>query len=130
MQHTALLMRRMRFTALAWIQVTSQAVGVGTGIAMAWLGYGYWALVFMQLATGITTVVLTYLAVPWQPQSPLRGSGTRPLIAFGSNLAAGTFVFSIARGFDTLAIGRFWARTFSGLYSRGAALLRDDRWSK
>jgi PST family polysaccharide transporter len=123
-QHTALLMRRMRFMALAWVQVTAQAVGVGTGIAMAWWGYGYWALVGMQLATGVVTAVLTYLAVPWRPQGPLRGNGTRPLITFGSNLAAGSFVFSIARGFDALAIGRFWGSDVLGLYSRGTALLR------
>jgi PST family polysaccharide transporter len=122
-QHTALLMRRMRFKALAWIQVTSQLVGVGTGIAMAWLDYGYWALVVMQLASAGATVVLTYIAVPWQPQAPLRRSGTRPLIEFGSNLAAGSFVFSLARNFDGLAIGRLWGSDTLGLYSRGGVLL-------
>ena len=122
-QHTALLMRRMRFKALAWIQVTSLVAGVSTGIAMAWLDFGYWALAVMQLATAGATAVLTYIAVPWLPQVPRRRSGTRPLIEFGSNLAAGSFVFSLARNFDGLAIGRYWGSDTLGLYSRGGALL-------
>src|SRR5438270_606402 len=45
-QHTALLNRQMRFTALAFIQIASMLTGVIIGIGMAWLGYRYWALVF------------------------------------------------------------------------------------
>jgi PST family polysaccharide transporter len=122
-QHTALLMRKMRFKALAMIQVGSLAFGVAIGIGMARAGFNYWALVGLQIANAVATLVLTYLAIPWRPQRPVLRSGTRPLVAFGSQLAAGTFVFSFARGFDGLAIGRFWGADALGLYSRGAALL-------
>ena len=122
-QHTALLMRKMRFKALAMIQVGSLAFGVAIAIAMAWAGFSYWALVGMQIATAVATLALTYVAIPWRPQRPTLRSGTRPLVAFGSQLAAGTFVFSFARGFDSLAIGRFWGADSLGLYSRGGALL-------
>jgi O-antigen/teichoic acid export membrane protein len=122
-QHTALLMRRMRFQALALIQVGSQFFGVAIGIGMAWFGFSYWSLVGLQVATGVATVLLTYLAIPWWPRRPVRGRGTRPLVAFGSQLAAGSLVFSFAKGFDGLAIGRFLGADALGLYSRGGALL-------
>src|SRR5712691_2570431 len=44
-QHTALLERQMRFTALATIDVISLVVSTFIGISIAVAGFGYWALV-------------------------------------------------------------------------------------
>jgi O-antigen/teichoic acid export membrane protein len=44
-QHSALLQRQMRFTALAVIQIVSLVVSTTLGIGAAIGGYGYWALV-------------------------------------------------------------------------------------
>src|SRR5262245_22435341 len=46
-QHSALLQRHMRFTALATIDIISLAVSTVVGIGLAVCGYGYWALVVM-----------------------------------------------------------------------------------
>ena len=46
-QHSALLQREMRFTALAVINVVSVTVGIAIAIYGAKAGYGYWALVLM-----------------------------------------------------------------------------------
>lgn len=121
-QHTALLSRQMRFKALALVQIGSQTVGFATGIAMAWCGYSYWSLVGLNLATIGATVLFTYIAVPWRPQAPARGSGTRPLFSFGANLAAGGFVYSVAKASDSLAIGRIYGSEAIGLYSRAGVL--------
>lgn len=50
-QHSALLQRQMRFTALAVISVLSLIIGTGIAIGGAEAGYGYWALVGMSIAT-------------------------------------------------------------------------------
>src|SRR6266849_1573349 len=44
-QHSALLERQMRFTALATIDLVSLVVSTAIGIGMAATGFGYWALV-------------------------------------------------------------------------------------
>jgi PST family polysaccharide transporter len=122
-QHMALLARQMRFKVIALIQVGSMVAGVAVGIGMAWLECGYWSLVGMQVSTVIVTFLMTWWASRWRPQFPKRRSGTRPLLSFGVNLAAGEFVWSIARGTDGLLIGRFWGADSVGLYSRAGALL-------
>jgi O-antigen/teichoic acid export membrane protein len=122
-QHTALLNRQMRFKAVAFIQVTSMAVGVVVGLGMAWLGHNYWALVFSNLVTVAVAVPLTWFAIPWRPQAPSRGSGIRPLVSFGANLAIGGLIYSLARGADAMLIGRFYGSGPVGLYTRAAALL-------
>jgi len=122
-QHLALLKRQMRFKAIAMIEVGSMATGAVVGIVMALLGYRYWSLVGLSLATEIAGFLLTGLVSRWRPRLPSRGSGIRPLVAFGVHRTASVFIFSLARGCDNLLIGRFYGPDAVGLYSRGAALV-------
>jgi O-antigen/teichoic acid export membrane protein len=121
-QHSALLNRQMRFKAIAVIQIGSMAVGVAVGIGMAWLKYGYWSLVWSNLSMAIAALVLTWIASPWKPQAPTRNCETRSLISFGAHLTAGSFLYALSRGIDSLLIGRFYGPSSIGLYSRAAAL--------
>lgn len=122
-QHLALLKRQMRFKMLALIQVSSIGAGILTGIAMALLKCGYWSLVGMQITTPVTAFLVTWTVSRWRPQWPTRRSGTRSLLSFGANLTASSFLWSLARGSDSLLIGRFYGSASLGLYSRAAALL-------
>jgi PST family polysaccharide transporter len=122
-QHIALLNRQMRFKVIALIQVASVLAGVVVGVGMAWLNYRYWSLVGMNLTTSLVALLMTWSASRWRPQSFAWRSGTRPLIHFGANMTAGTFLYSLARGLDGLLIGRFYGPVSVGLYSRAAALL-------
>ena len=122
-QHMALLNRQMRFKAISLIQVGSVLAGVLVGVGMAWLEYGYWSLVGMNLTTSMVALLMTWAASRWRPQAFTRGSGTRSLLNFGANLSAGTFFYSFARGLDSILIGRFCGAVSVGLYSRAAALI-------
>jgi O-antigen/teichoic acid export membrane protein len=122
-QHTALLNRQMRFKVIAFIQVSSLLIGVVVGVSMAWLGCGYWSLVGSNLVTVTTTLLLTWVAIPWRPQAPTRRTETGSLVRFGANLATGDFICSLAKGVDVMLIGRFWGPASVGLYTRAGALL-------
>jgi PST family polysaccharide transporter len=122
-QHIALLNRQMRFKALALIQVSSLMAGVAIGIGMASSGCGYWSLVGFQLTTSLSTFVLAWSTSRWRPQWPTRFSGTRPLLSFGANLTASTLIWSLARGADSLLVGKVFGPASVGLYSRAGALL-------
>src|SRR2546423_1295398 len=122
-QHTALLNRQMRFTALAFIQIASMLTGVIIGIGMAWLGYRYWALVFSNVVTIAVTVPLTWCAIPWRPQLPSRGTGTKSLVRFGTSMAGGGYIYALAKGTDSMLVGGFYGADSIWLYSRAAAWL-------
>jgi len=122
-QHLALLSRQMRFKDIAVIQVGSLLVGSVVGIAMAWLKYGYWSLVGTQLAAAISSLVLVWSISRWRPQLPTRHSQMWPLLNFGANVSVSNFFYTLARGSDSLLIGRFYGPASVGLYSRAAALL-------
>lgn len=122
-QHMALLKRQMQFKKIAVIQIGSVAAGVLVGIGMAWQNFGYWSLVGMQLTTPLLAFVLTWFSSKWRPQWISRRSGTRPLLGFGANLTASSFIWSVARGTDAILIGRVYGSAPLGLYSRAASLV-------
>jgi PST family polysaccharide transporter len=122
-QHLALLRRQLRFKSIAVIDIGSMALGVSIGIVMALMNFGVWSLVGLSLGTELGSFLLTGCLSRWRPQWPSRGSGVRPLLIFGLHQTAGNLIFSVARGCDTLLIGRFYGAAAVGLYSRGAALV-------
>ena len=122
-QHLALLRRQLRFWSISVIDVGSMAVGTSIGIIMALMHFGAWSLVGLSLGTEIGSFVLTGSLSRWRPDWPSKGSGVRPLLTFGAHQTAASLIFSVARGCDTLLIGRSFGAAAVGLYSRGAALV-------
>ena len=122
-QHEALLRRQMRYFALALIGLTSMAMGYVAGIAMAWNGCRYWALVGSQLAVAATSTLLIFSFVCWTPGLPRRNTGVRSMIRFGGNLTGFTTINYFSRNLDNLLIGRVWGAQQLGLYSRAYQLM-------
>jgi O-antigen/teichoic acid export membrane protein len=122
-QHLALLKRQMRFKMIALVQIASATIGTGVGVGMAWLNFGYWSLAGMQLTIPLVTLIMIWGVSRWRPQLPSRRTGTRSLLGFGANLSASSFIWSFARGSDSLLIGRMYGSAALGLYSRAYALL-------
>lgn len=122
-QHIALLNRQMRFKAIAMINVVSMLVGYLTGIGMALWNYGYWALVGSMVTQVAVKLLLTWLISQWRPGLPSRETQTWRLLSFGANITVGSLMYSLARGADSLLIGRFFGPAAVGLYSRASVLL-------
>ena len=122
-QHIALLNRQMRFGLIAMIYIVSSLAGYLTGVGMALLGYGYWALVGASVTQVAIRLVLAWLISGWRPKLPSRNTQTWPMLTFGANLTIGSLIYSLARGADNLLIGRFFGAAAVGLYSRASILL-------
>jgi PST family polysaccharide transporter len=122
-QHEALLQRQMKYGTLAVIELAAATSGAASGIALAWGGAGYWALVTIPLVTSAATLLGTWLACNWRPGLPARGTGVRPMVGFGSHMAAFAVINYLARNLDNVLIGRFLGAGPLGLYSRAYALL-------
>jgi O-antigen/teichoic acid export membrane protein len=122
-QYIALLNRQMRFGAIAIIYIVSLLAGYLTGVGMALLGYGYWALVGAAVTQVAVKFVLAWLFSGWRPKLPSRKTQTWHMLTFGANITAGSLIYSLARGADNLLIGRFFGAAAVGLYSRASILL-------
>ena len=122
-QHEAILSRQMRFAAIAIIEIASILVAFVAAIIAAWYGAGYWALVLNHLVMTLVTVAGVWLACRWRPGLPVRGSGVRSMLSYGSNLTGFNLMTYFARNLDNAVIGRVWGSYQLGLYSRAYQML-------
>lgn len=122
-QHSALLQRQMRFTALAVINVISLVVSSALAIAMAKYGYGYWALVAMTVMQPLTTTFGVWVAAPWAPGPPRRRAGVRSMMQYGGTITLNGLVVYIAYNMEKVLLGRFWGVDAIGIYGRAYQLI-------
>jgi O-antigen/teichoic acid export membrane protein len=121
-QHSALLQRQMRFTALAKIDVISWAGSTLIGISLALAGFGYWALVGAAVSLPVVGTICMWFATRWFPGRPRRGVELRSMMRFGGGLTLTGLIVYVAYNFEKVLLGRFWGAGAVGLYGRAYQL--------
>ena len=118
----ALLARRISFRFQALASMAGAVTGAITALAMAWAGYGVWALVVAPiLAFGARAVVLVLAArLRTLPVFAFRGAGA--MVGFGGAMIACQFFWIIQSQSDILIAGRSFEIHDLGLYSEALFL--------
>lgn len=122
-QHQALLNRKMGFSALAFIDIFSKALGVVVGVALALVGCGYWALVAMTICSAIVNCIFIVIVSGWWPGLPRRGTGVRPMLRFGGGVMGFAIFNYLIRNSDNAIIGAALGSKSLGIYSKAYGLL-------
>ena len=122
-QHTALMRRQMRFRTLAVIEIVAMAASIAAAVIAAFSGMTYWSLVIMTAVRGMVNVVLVWWQSPWRPGRPVRGSGVRPMLAFGGNLTGSNVLGYLTRNADNFIIGYTLGSASLGIYTKAYGLL-------
>jgi len=90
---------------------------------MALLGFRYWSLVGMAIASSIVGTALVWMAVRWVPGPPRRKCGVRSMLRFGGLATCNSFVVFLAWNAEKILLGRFWGADALGLYGRAYQLV-------
>ena len=122
-QHEAILMRQMRFAAVAIVEIAALLIGFASAIVAAWYGAGYRALVLNQLVMTLVTLFGIWAVCRWRPGLPTPGVGVRSMLSYGGNLTGFNFMTYLARNLDNVLIGKFWGAYQLGMYSRAYQML-------
>ena len=122
-QHRALLKRRLQFSRLAIVDFVSVLAGAVVAIALARLGFRYWALVYMRLTTLALATLGLLLACGWRPSRPKLAGQIRPLLAFGIHLTSFDVMAYLIRNADNLLIGWYNGARALGFYSKAYQML-------
>lgn len=113
----ALLLREMRFSALAWRQMIGVLVGSAVAIVLAVRQFGAWALVWERIAVTAATALTLFVAAKYLPRFAFDRGLARDIWAFGVPLRGSLLVNMVGRQFDRILIGKLLGAAELGIYN-------------
>jgi O-antigen/teichoic acid export membrane protein len=116
--HGTLLVKNLEFRTQMKIGAIAAVLSGAVAVAMAWKGFGVWALAAQVLSSTIVTTVLLWVCHPWRPAATFSLASARRLFGFGGYLlASGLLDIIYTRGY-TVLIGKLYSIRDLGFYNR------------
>jgi O-antigen/teichoic acid export membrane protein len=122
-QHQALLTRQMRLGHTSVVRFGSSLVSTVIAIVLAWMDFGYWALVWREVARSVLLAVGMWIYFPWIPGLPSRRTNVRSMVGFGTNLTLANIFGSLAAGADRFLLGRLAGAAPVAVYRQAYQLM-------
>lgn len=112
------LKAEMRFKALSLISIIGTLCTGATGVILALLGYGVWALVFQVLVGELLKGVAIWLVSRWKPSLVFSLESFKKLFTFGGNLLVSGLINTLYNNIYTLVIGKVYQPIQVGYFNR------------
>lgn len=115
----SLMIKTVNFKTPAIITLCSQVFSGLLGIALAYLGYGVWALVWQSFSATCIRTISLWIVSDWRPNWCFSIKAFKELFGFGGNLAINGLLDIFFRDGIGLIIGRYYTPQQLGYYTRG-----------
>ena len=112
----------MDFRRQAWISMIAISVSGGTGLWMAYNGFGVWTLVWQPLLQNFLNVLLLWISAGWKPSPIFSKNSFRELFGFGSKLLTSRTLHALYSQGSFLLVGKFFSPAATGLYSQSTQM--------
>ena len=109
---------KLDFKTQAKASLASIFIGGCVGIAMAYKGYGVWALVVQSLLRNGLNTLFLWLLSKWTPKVVFSKASFKELFSFGSKLLGAGLLDTIYRNIYLIIIGKIFSARELGFYTR------------
>lgn len=116
--HTVLLSRALEFKVQMKVGVVASVLSGVIAVAMAWAGYGVWALAAQAIVATMVTTVLLWLSYAWRPALVFSPASLRRLFAFGGYLFLSNVLDVLYSRLGSLLVGKLNGVKELGHYTR------------
>lgn len=111
--------RNMLFKRFFYATLGGTIFSAFLGIAMAYLGFGVWAIVAQQLSnTAIDTLIL-WITVKWRPKLMFSWKRLKGLLGFGWKLLCSALLDTVYGNLRSLLIGKVYSSADLAYYNEG-----------
>lgn len=110
------------FKTTAKINFICAVVSGLLGLALAFMGYGVWALVWQSIGSNVLRVILLWGYRPCKLLLRFSKKSFNQLFGYGSKIAASGLLHTIYSEMTTIVIGKFYTPASLGNYSRGVGM--------
>lgn len=99
----AILRRQMRFAVIAGQGAVAAVIAQGAALALAFTGFGVWALVAQTLVAAVITTILVWVSAHWRPRWAFARAEFARMSTFGGKVLGVEFI-AMARAWGEAAV--------------------------
>ncbi|WP_028312034.1 lipopolysaccharide biosynthesis protein [Derxia gummosa] len=118
----AMLRRRLDFQAVALRSMLTMFIGGAVGVALAWAGWGGWALVIKTLVEAALDAAVTFAVARWNPFVRFDRESLREPLVFARGIVFARLMEAAYVRADAIIVGQLMGPTALGIYSIGQRL--------
>lgn len=115
----AYISRNMLAKKFFFVTIGGTIVSAAVGVAMAFLGYGVWALVAQNLVSATFSLVMLWITLDWKPIFKFSFVRFKQLFGFGWKLLISALLDTGYNELCNLLIGGVYSSTDLGYYTNG-----------
>ena len=115
----AYVSKKMMFQKFFWSTLIGTIVSAIIGLAMAYSGYGIWALVGQQLSMAITNIIVLYLVTRKLPGVMFSYERLKGLFNYGAKILGASLLVSLFLDLRSLIIGKLYSAKDLAFFDRG-----------
>src|SRR5690606_22930492 len=120
--HAAKLTKEMNFKTQMKLQVPSTIVGAIVGVSMAYMGFGVWSLVWLNLAQTIVFTVQNWVFIKWRPSLIFNKRRFKYHFGFGYKMTLSGLLDTIYKNAYRIVIGKFFSPASVGFYNQAETM--------
>ena len=113
-----LMIIQMDFKTQAKYSIVSALIKGGSGIGLAYNGWGVWAIAWSGVIGTLTSCMLYWWHSSWKPKLIFSMKSFRELFGFGSKLMLSSVLDILGNNLYTLSIGKYFAASSLVYYTR------------
>lgn len=117
-QH-AYVERHMIFKKYFFSTLFGTLISGVVGIAMAYKGYGVWALAAQYFTNTIIDILILYITISWRPRLQFSVASAKSMISYGWKVLAADLSTTLFNHLRPLVIGKSYTRADLAFYNTG-----------
>ena len=115
----AKLQKEMKFNMVLYTSLASTFLSGALGIALAYIGWGIWALIAYYFSHNVINSVLILILDRWIPCLRFSVKKAKGLFSYGWKMLASGLLCTLYADIRTLIIGKMFSEVKLGYYNRG-----------
>lgn len=120
--HWTLYSARRDFKTPAIVRTLIAVIAMPICLFLAYIGWGYWALMAQSIFSGLASLVIIWIISPWKPRFLFSKASFCEFFSFGSKLTLSGILDSLYNNAYSLIIGKFYSPADLAYFSKGARL--------
>lgn len=111
--------RNMLFKRFFYATLGGTIFSAILGIALAYTGFGVWAIVAQQLSITTIDTLILWLTVKWRPKKMFSWERLKGLLSFGWKMLASSLLDTVYGNIRSLIIGKLYSSSDLAYYNQG-----------